>query len=161
MHTVVVSDTSPVRCLHHLGLVDVLGELFGSVIVPPAVRQELLQPRPRFRAIDVASYEWASVRAPADVGTVTGLAATFGPGEAEAIVLAAELGAELLIDEAAGRAEAKRRRLRTVGVAGVLVRAKQRGIVPAVVPLVERLRDELGFFVGQAFLNEVRRRAGE
>ena len=157
MPALVVSDTSPVRCLHHLGLVDALGALFGSVVVPPAVRLELLQPRPRFQPIDVAGYRWASIRAPADAGAVAALAATFGPGEAEAIVLAAELGAELLFDEAASRPEAKRRRLRTVGVAGVLVRAKQRGLVP----LVERLRDELGFFVGQAFLDEVRRRAGE
>jgi len=157
----VVSDTSPVRALDHLGLVDLLGVLFAEVVVPPAVESELGQPRPRFRPVRITDYPFVRVQAPANLTDVTALSASFGPGESEAIVLAAELGAELLMDEAAGRAEAQRRGLRRVGVVGVLIRAKQRGLVPAVLPLAERLRDELGFYLSPPFVLDIRRLTGE
>jgi predicted nucleic acid-binding protein len=48
---IIVSDTSPVRALHHLSLIHILDALYGEVIVPPAVAQELEQPKPRFAPI--------------------------------------------------------------------------------------------------------------
>lgn len=41
---VVVSDTSPIRALGHLGLIDLLRELYGEVLLPPAVDAELRNP---------------------------------------------------------------------------------------------------------------------
>ena len=158
---VVVSDTSPIRSLDHLSRLDLLDALFGEVVVPPAVSDELAHPRPRFRPVLVSSLPFARVQAPSDQVDVANLRRSLGPGESEAIVLAAEIGAELLIDESAGRAEARRRGLRRVGVLGILVRAKQRGQLPIVLPLMERLRDELGFFVSAELYDEVRRQAGE
>jgi predicted nucleic acid-binding protein len=43
---VVVSDTSPIRCLDHLGLLEILPSLFGEVLIPPAVAEELREPGP-------------------------------------------------------------------------------------------------------------------
>ena len=121
---VIVSDTSPVRCFHHLARLDLLQKLFGEVLLPPAVSAELSKPRLRFPPIDIGEMEFFRVRAPSDDTSVTALRQRFGPGEAEAIVLASELSAELIIDEADGRAEAKRRGIPTIGVLGVLVRCK-------------------------------------
>jgi predicted nucleic acid-binding protein len=83
------------------------------------------------------------------------------PGESEAIALALELGADLLIDEAAGRAEAQRLGIRPIGVLAVLVRGKQLGRIDKVMPLVERLRNEYGFFLSPELIRVIRERAVE
>ena len=87
---------------------------------------------------------------------------TLDPGESEALALAVELGISvILIDEAADRAAAMRLGLLPVGVLGTLVRAKQRGLVDRVEPLIDRLEREIGFFVSQELRAEILRRAGE
>jgi hypothetical protein len=87
---------------------------------------------------------------------------TLDPGESEALALALELGISvILIDEAAGRVAAVRLGLSPVGVLGTLVRAKQRGLIDSVGPLIEQIQGEIGFFVSQALRAEILRRAGE
>jgi predicted nucleic acid-binding protein len=82
--------------------------------------------------------------------------------EAEAIILAEELDAEaILIDETAGRAVALQRGLRPIGVLGTLPRAKERGHVREVAPLLDRLQRELGFFLSRKLLDDTLRQAGE
>jgi len=61
---IVVSDTSPLRALAHLGKVALLEELFELIIVPPAVAAELLHPPRRFVPIDVSAIAFLEVRAP-------------------------------------------------------------------------------------------------
>jgi predicted nucleic acid-binding protein len=85
---IVVSDTSPVRALNHLGLLDLLRDLYGQVVVPPAVEQELLRPRRRFVAVPLRHLAYVQVRAPADVARVAELEKRLERGEAEAIALA-------------------------------------------------------------------------
>jgi len=73
-----------------------------------------------------------------------------------------EMGADaLLMDEKAGRAEAKQRGLTVTGVLGVLVNATLDGIVPAVKPLLDRLQTETAFFVSAQLREEILRQAGE
>jgi predicted nucleic acid-binding protein len=157
----VVSDTSPIRALHHLNQLALLETLFGEVVVPPAVVDELAHPKPRFQPIPITALAFARVQAPSDPRDVQQLKHTLEAGEAEAIALAKELHAELLIDEASGRAEAQKQGLRIVGVLGVLVRAKARGHLTAVLPLAERLRTDLGFFISDDLLTRIRALSGE
>lgn len=67
----------------------------------------------------------------------------------------------ILIDEAAGRAMAVRLGLHPIGVLGTLVRAKQRGLIDAVGPLMDRLEAEIDFFISEQLPTEILRRAGE
>lgn len=76
-------------------------------------------------------------------------------------MLAQEFNAQLLIDERAGRLVADRLGIAHLGVIGLLVRAKQKGILGNVIPLVLRAREELNFFVSDAVIDEVRRIVGE
>lgn len=136
--------------------------MFGSVVVPRTVATELEMPRRRFRAIRVGDHDFITITEPRDREQVTALERELDTAEAEAIVLAMELHADvLLIDEADGRRLAMSRGLATTGVLGVLVRAKTRGLIPTVTPLAQRLRSELGFHLSDAVIDEVRRLAGE
>lgn len=157
----VVSDTSPIRALDHLQRLDLLSQLFEAVLVRPAVRDKLARPRGRFRAIEVAQIPGASVQAPTDVDRVRELQRQLQAGEAEAIALAEEVQADLLIDERAGRLIAMQRGVRVIGVVGLLVESRGRGLIAAVVPLLEQLRSELGFYLSDEVIQRARRESGE
>jgi|SRR5687767_836666 len=145
--SLVVSDTSPIRALHHAGLVDVLRRLYGTVLVPPAVATELATPPPPFPGIDVRAFSFVVIRAPADARRVQQLLSVLDIGEAEAIALAIEVQtATLLIDEFAGRSVAAAAGVPHIGVLASW-RAKTEGLIGAIRPLLDRLRIQLKFRV--------------
>lgn len=159
---VVVCDTSPIRALAHLGHLDLLRAVYGPILAPPAVARELLQPRTALPAIDLALVPFVRVQAPHNSAQVQQLLGTLGAGEAEALALAVEVNASVvLMDESAGRAEGARLGLVMVGTLGVLLRAKQRGLIPAVGPLMDRLVNEINFFISPVLRATVLRLAGE
>ena len=83
-------------------------------------------------------------------------------GEAEAIALVLEQNAAyILLDESDGRMAARLLGLRPLGVVGVLLRAKQRGDLQAVSPIVDRMRDEAGFFIAGSLEARILEAAGE
>ncbi len=161
MH-IVVSDTSPIRALVHLGHIQVLHELFNDVLIPPAVVSELERPRSRLTPVRLSELPFLCVQSPRNRSVVNELQATLGPGESEAIALALEVKAEaLLIDESAGRATALQHGLRPVGALGVLLQAKQQGLIGPLKPLLTRLESELNFYIADPVRREVLTRAGE
>lgn len=158
----VVSDTSPIRALHHLGLVALLAELFGEVFIPPAVAAELRSPSSGLPAIRIEDLSSISIVTPGDRARVAQLQQSLDAGESEALSLALEVHAvAVLIDEVDGRAAARRLGLSVIGVLGVLIRAKEKGLVSKVAPLLERLRKEINFFISDDLAREVLRLAGE
>lgn len=156
---IVVSDTSPIRALAHLDLLALLGELFEQILLPPAVADELGRARP---SVDLGRLPFASIQKPSDQSKVEEFRRSLDPGESEALALALEVKASaVLIDEAAGRRMADRLGLTPIGVLALLVRGKHRGLIETVDPLLDRLRNELGFFISEALRQEILRRSGE
>jgi uncharacterized protein len=159
--TLVVSDTSPVRALAHLGRLDFLRVLYGEVWVPPSVVRELASPRGRGPAVDALA-AGLIVRSPSDVARVATLKRDLDPGESEAIALALEVGADLLlIDEYDGRAIAKGLGLGIKGVLGLLVDAKTAGLLVSVRPAIDRLQVEIDFHVAPHIRRQILEQAGE
>ena len=160
--SIVVSDTSPVRALDFLRLLTALKDVYGTVLIPPAVEQELRNPGADFAPIDVRSLANFQIAAPEDLDLINRLRARLDFAESEALVLALERSAgAVLIDETAGRAVAEELGLKTTGTVGVLLEMKLRGIIPRVAPLLYQLKHELDFFLGDQFVAEVIKRAGE
>jgi uncharacterized protein len=159
----VVSNTSPIINLAAIGELELLESLHGRIVVPAAVYREIVdsgsgQPG----AAELPSLPWIECRAVKNKALVTALELELDSGEAEAIALASELDAELLLlDERKGRAVARRLGLRVLGLLGVLVQAKRQGLIPAVRPSLEKLLSEAGFFISQALFAEVLAAAGE
>src|SRR5437016_2835316 len=98
--TIVVSDTSPIRALDHLKLLDLPGVLFDRVLVPPGVLDELENPKAGFAPVAVRNLPFFGIAAPQDQARVNSFQPELEPGEAQAIALALEVNAAaVLIDE--------------------------------------------------------------
>ena len=152
---IVVSDTSIITSLIHIGREQLLAELHGEVLIPPAVQAELSRthaPIPGF----------LQVRPVHDLASVARLEVELDLGEAEAIVLAQETKADLLlIDEKLGRKVAVREGLRISGLLGLCVDAKLAGKITSLRELVQKLELESGFRVSRSVKEQAFMLAGE
>ncbi|HEX6641561.1 MAG TPA: DUF3368 domain-containing protein [Thermoanaerobaculia bacterium] len=152
---IVVADSSPLHYLILLEQAEVLRRLYGNVLIPDAVAAELQAAGAPRSVSDWVSHHPSWLRivevTPADIAMV---ADELDMGERAAIALAERTGAELLlIDESAGRAEARRRSLRVTGTLGVLRAAAEAGLLD-VREVVSRLQ-ATNFYVDEALLRVV------
>lgn len=147
----VITDASILIGLEQIGHLHLLPGLFDEVVAPPAVVAEFGH-RP----------DWLREVSVADRTLVTAHRAhLLDEGEAEAIALAREHpGATLLMDERRGRRYAEALGIPIVGTAGLLVRAKQRGLIAEVRPLLDDLR-AVGFWLSDPLYALVLALAGE
>jgi predicted nucleic acid-binding protein len=127
---IVVADTSPINYLILIGQIDVLPKLFGAVVIPYAVREELLRgPAPEsVRSWALHPPEWLEIRTPAHPAETS--LASLDAGERDAIAIAEELLADVLVvDDRAARRVAQSRGLAVIGILGVLHEAADRGLL--------------------------------
>jgi uncharacterized protein len=159
----VVSNTSPITSLAGVGQLNLLQQLYGSIIIPQAVYTEMVEAGSLVPgAIEVQTLPWIQTRQVANQELVTELLEELNLGEAQAIVLALELKAELLLlDELPGRTIASQYGLNITGVLGILLEAKRNGSIPAVKPLMDRLIEQVAFRVSSRLYAEVLQSAGE
>jgi uncharacterized protein len=147
--TAVVVDCACLIGLERIGRLDVLSAMFDLIFAPPAVCAE-------FGALPT----WISLERPADAGMVAALRLLVDPGESEAIVLAYEKGLRIILDDRKAREVAVRLGVPITGTVGLLLKAKQEGVIAAVRPLLDAL-DGKQFRIGEALRSEALRLAGE
>jgi predicted nucleic acid-binding protein len=159
----VVSNASPLITLARGGWLHLIGELYSRVRAPEQVwREVVVEGVGRPGAAQLAAADWVVVQPARDRRRVALLALRVDAGEAEAIALALELRADLLLmDEAAGRAAARELGLRVTGVAGILLAAKRRGLLPAVKPVLDELRANEAYRLAEGAYRRTLRAAGE
>jgi predicted nucleic acid-binding protein len=149
---IVVADAGPLHYLILLQHADLLHRFYDEVVIPDAVADELSCPSAPSAVRDwlSAAPAWLKV-VPVEADRVQLVTDELDLGERAAIALAGVIQADLLlIDEAAGRAEAKRRSLRVTGTLGVLRVAAERGLVN-VPRLIARLKST-NFYADEALL---------
>lgn len=160
---IVVSNTSPLTNLAAIGLFHLLHDLYGQVLIAEGVWSELNaynQAWPGSK--DVATAAWIQRRSPQNQRAVTALRRDLDLGEAETIILALELDADLvLLDERDGRYAAQRFGLQVVGVLGILLEARSKGRIKDIKPHLDALRHQAGFYIAEKLYQQVLQLTGE
>lgn len=154
---IIVSDTSAINNLAAIESLYLLQQLYETIVIPDAVYRELTNPNfPVAGATEVQTLQWIQTRSVSDRTIIEALSNELDLGEAEAIALALELKADrVLIDERRGRLIAARLNLGYIGILGILVEAKSQKLIPAVKPLLDALRDRVGFWIAAPLYNSV------
>lgn len=147
----VVSDASPLIALARINRVDLLRSVFGQLMIPEAVWKEVaLSGAEKAGSGEFAQADWIQTRSVSNQAILGLLKRDLGAGEAEAIVLAQEVKADfVLMDERLGRSVARKLGLKVVGIVGVLIEARKRGLISDAAKLADDLRDQAGFWISE------------
>lgn len=139
---IIISDTSPITNLAAVQLLEILHQLYGQVIIPQAVYDEIVNVGYLVPGtVEIQTSSWIKTQSVTDYQKVLELQNDLDIGEAEAIILALELNAELLLlDERRGRKVAKNLGIKQItGLLGVLLEAKQKGLISKIKPVIDQL----------------------
>ncbi len=161
MHKIVISNTSPIFYLHRIGLLELLRKLYGEIIIPNAVLEELEEGKKAGEDIPaVQEYKWIKVKR-ISVPSYIKIIPDLGKGEAEVLALGIEERNHLLIiDDALARAIAKLQSLKFTGTAGILLKAKKAGLINEIKPILNKLK-ESGFFLKEKIAADILKLSGE
>ncbi len=160
---IIVSDTSPVSNLILIERLDILQKLFSGIIVPPAVDAEI-------RALkqfgkDLSKYEnaeWIEIVFPRNQQKLQTFKNKLDEGEAQAIVVALETNCDLLLmDERIGTSVARQEGLMTIGLVGVLIKAKEEKTIERVGEVLSELKNQAGFWIGEKLERKILEEIGE
>ena len=158
---VVICNTSPIQYLYQADVLELLPTLAGQVYVPEAVVAELQEGQRRNVLLPaLEDLSWLIVR-PVRDRTLLPLVTHLGDGEKEVLALGLETQDPLLLlDDRDARRYAQTLGLEISGTLGLLLRAKERGILGAVRPVLDRLQ-ALRFRLNAKTRQMVLKRAGE
>lgn len=141
---IIVSDTTPISELAKVGYLNLLPQLFGKVVIPQGVFDELQMGQHPASEL-VQNLSWLEVVTVHHQQVIDELQKSFNLdlGESEAIALAEEIRAsQLLIDEKAARKVASARKLPLIGTMGILLLAKRRGLLNNVTDVLNQMRGQ-------------------
>jgi len=156
----VVSNSTPIISLLKISRLDILRDLYGEVYIPFAVFQEVEAGRNKDYYKDLSKVSWINIVEIRDLNALKYFL-DLDAGESEAIVLATEIGADLLlIDEKLGRFHAKHAGFKVTGTIGILLKAKKQGLVNAIKPLLVELTSK-GIWLSDHLMEEILKQGGE
>lgn len=160
---IVISDSSILINLAWIKQLELLPRLYGEVVVPTAVWQEVVEKGAgKPGAEELKTAVWLQVKEPANKPLIHALRRDLDAGEAEAITLAIEQNADLLLmDERIGRAAAQHFGLSVMGLIGILTTAKQEGMLSEIKSSLDSLRQQAGFYISEPLYQRVLRDAEE
>ena len=160
---IVVSNTSPIINLAAVDELRMLHDLYDKIYIPEAVFDEISvigagQPGSE----EVKEFDWIITQKVSNQTLVKALRIELDRGEAEAIALAIELNADLLlIDEKIGRSVATRFDPKFIGLLGTIIEAKSKGLVESVKPILNDLQTKAGFWISRKLYENVLKYAKE
>ena len=165
---IVIADAGPLTALARIEALYLLRDLFGRICITTTVRNELLPAAATFTDSDLLAQalneDWIDV---VDVPPVSYKPLNPGvdAGEASSIQVAkqwqdAGQAVLMVMDDRAGRLEAKSRGLTLIGSAAVIGLAKTQGLIPAARPLLEQMV-AAGYFIGPSVVSVILANVGE
>lgn len=159
---ILVVDTSPLITLARIGSLELLQQLADRIVIPDAVyREGVTQGQGRPGSAEIEQATWIVRQPVTDRVLVMRLLDRVGQGEAEAIALAQQIRADaVVLDDATARRLAESEGCRVVGLLGLLVEGKRRGLLVTVKPVLDAMR-ETGFFVGDELYATILQQVGE
>jgi predicted nucleic acid-binding protein len=160
---IVVSNTTPLIGLATIQRFDLLQQLFGQLYIAQAVYNEVVIAGREIGGAkqEVSLANWIKTVSVKDRLAVEVLLDDLDLGEAETIVLAREMGADwVLMDEKKGRRKLTQLGLNKIGTLGILLKAKQVGLLPVIRPDLELLSQQ-GFSLSQTVIDAVLQQANE
>jgi predicted nucleic acid-binding protein len=150
-YNIIITDTSCFITLEKIGAFEILHQVFKNIVTTPEIEQEFGSKLPG----------WIEIRSVQDTSLLEVFKETVDPGEASAIALAMETSnAILIIDDLKGRKLASRMALSFMGTLGLLVKAKEYGVISTIKPYIEKIQ-ATDFRISPALVNLVLERAGE
>lgn len=165
---IVIADAGPLIALARIEALYLLRDLFGRICITTTVRNELLPAAATFTDSDLLAQalneDWIDV---VDVAPVSYKPLNPGvdAGEASSIQVAKQWqdtghAVLMVMDDRAGRLEAKSRGLTLIGSAAVIGLAKTQGLIPAARPLLEQMV-AAGYFIGPSVVSVILANVGE
>jgi predicted nucleic acid-binding protein len=158
----VVSDAGPLIALAKANLLPILSALFQEVWIPPEVYREMLaksSPECDWLRQALGGLIQVAPHSPLPPEVVT---ATIGldEGERHAIAFALHSGLLLVMDDLQARHACRRFGLRVTGTVGVLLRAKQEGLLVCVRPVLDLMQGQ-GYWFSKSLIEQATELAGE
>jgi hypothetical protein len=159
---IVVADASPLIIAVHTNLLMSLPVLLGSIYIPPAVAEECMRPNKRNAKVieEAITSNVLTVSGKTEHDFLSRIPQGIDAGEAEAIALALNLKARLLIDDRKGRKIARHEGLSILGFGAVLVKAKHAGVIDKVVPVIRKM-EAMHYHISERVVSEIIQLCGE
>lgn len=156
----VVSNTTPILSLLKINRLDLLKQLYTQIYIPEAVYKEIEAGKTKEFYKDLSKIDWIKIAEIQDKQAVKYFL-DLDSGEAEAIVLASEINADLIIlDEKLGRFHAKHADLKVTGTIGILLKAKTDGLISELKPLLNELTKK-DVWISEKLKREILIKTGE
>src|SRR5690554_2981377 len=156
----IVSNTTPIISLLKIGELTMLKDLYQRIIVPEEVFNEIENGKNKSYYINLLEIDWIEIKEIKDKKSLSYFL-DLDKGEAETIILANEINADLvIIDEKLGRYHAKHANLKVTGTLGILLKAKKQGKIKSVKKLLDELKDK-GIWLNDKLVERVIKLANE
>ena len=161
MSRAIVADAGPLIALARIGRMELLSGLFEQVLIPEAVREELKPDSDRPGACELrlalAPGKWLKTR---KLRAHKPLGSMLDAGENQAILLALQVKAPLLIDDLKGRRVGIAAGLPVIGTGRILIEAKKKGLIEEISPVLEQLA-EAGYRISERLVKRLLELSGE
>ncbi len=156
----IISNTTPILSLLRINKLSLLKKLYGQIIIPFAVYQEIENGRDKLYYQDLLRISWIEIQKVKNPDSRKYLF-DLDDGEAEVLVLANEINSDLVIlDEIMGRRYARQLNLKVTGTMGVLLKAKEEGYILSIKDLLTELAQK-GIWLNPKLIAKVLKMANE
>jgi predicted nucleic acid-binding protein len=150
----IISNTTPILSLLKIGKLDLLEKMYSKIIIPKAVFEEIENGKEKSYYVDLSLIDWIDIREISNTDSRSYFV-DLDDGEAEVLVLAKELKADLVImDELMGRRFAKQLDYNLTGTIGVLLKAKENKVIPSIGKLLNELTEK-GTWISPKLIEKV------